>query len=376
MSDSIQPINFAEIEKQAAKRESTELEGDQIDAKARFVEDTETWGLNPRTMERRRNFKTLENRRTQVKSADKKITEVKKRTEEDLAQSFNKRNPELPPDRLRDLRSAIQSKATPEQILGEVSKSFEDVTLAEEALEYLEQSTEGELGSLVSDARQLLNAQKKREIIAGRNVDHVAKSYHEMGVGKNPTELRELYRDITGNPRPHNTLFSELMKLYNYDKLKLVVAFLLQGMSYDLKSKGPSIQPPELMRLMTEIRNLQSILWVHLYFKKRIGLIKSLYRSYGLTYSDLLSFELLAKEFISLVEERYPSVMKLLKQLERFGPLDDLEKIIVLMQFRDAIRELSPRLYKSQRHRDDLQLVILETLDHLEETDEDDNESI
>ena len=129
------------------------------------------------------------------------------------------------------------------------------------------------------------------------------------------------------------------------------------------------------MRLMTELRNLQSILWVYLFFKSRMKLIRSLYSSYGLVYAEVLAFELLAKQFIRLVEERYPSVLKLLKKLEKFGSLDDLEKIIILMQYRDGIRQLSPRLYKSLRHRQDLLLVILESLEELEErTAEDEDE--
>ena len=151
-------------------------------------------------------------------------------------------------------------------------------------------------------------------------------------------------------------------------------------MAFDLKSKGPSIQQAELMRLMTETRNLQSILWVYMFFKGRMGLLKSLFGQHELAMSEGLSFEQLAKQFIKLVEERYPSVMKLLKQAEKLGLLDDIEKIIVLMQYRDAIRGLSPRLYKSLRHRQDLLLVILETLEELEERqeeeEEDKNESI
>jgi type III secretion protein W len=121
------------------------------------------------------------------------------------------------------------------------------------------------------------------------------------------------------------------------------------------------------MRLMTETRNLQSILWVYMFFKGRMGLLRKLFEQYGLPYSEQLSFEALAKEFIKLVEERYPSAMKLLKQAEKLGLTEDLEKIIVLMQYRDAIRGLSPRVYKSLRHRQDLLLVILETLEELEE---------
>lgn len=377
MSDSIQPINLAAIESRAAQVQARHDIARQDAAKSRFIEEIET-AFNPDAVEREQSrqskFKRLETRRKNPTEQSRRVKEVGKRTEEDLAQSYSRRNPELPSDRLRALRQAIQEGQTPEEILAEVSEEFPDATLADEALEYLEKETEGDLKTSVRNARELLNELKGREVIAGRNIDTVAKSYHQKGLGENPTQLRELYRDITGNPRDHNTLFSELAKQYPFDQLKLVVAFLLKGLAYDLKSKGPSIQHAELMRLMTDTRNLQSILWVYLFFKGRMKLIKSLYGSYGLEWEDLFDFEKLAKEFINLVEERYPSVMKLLKQLERFGSLEDLEKIIVLMQYRDAVRQLSPRLYKSLKSRQDLLLVILESLEELEErtTEEED----
>ncbi|MCC5832461.1 MAG: type III secretion system gatekeeper subunit SctW [Chlamydiales bacterium] len=378
MSDSIQPINLAAIEQRATQKEARQTEATQESAKARLTEELEM-GFNPGAVEREQSrasrFRRLETRKKQPTEEGRRVKEVGKKTEEDLAQGYNRRNPELPPDRLRALRDALRQGQTPEEVLKDVSREFPDATLADEALEYLEKETQGELKSNVRRARELLNELKGREVIAGRNVDTVAKSFHQKGIGQNPSELRELYRDITGNPRDHNTLFSELSNKYSFDQLKLVVAFLLKGLAFDLKSKGPSIQQAELMRLMTETRNLQSILWVYLFFKSRMRLIRSLYKAYGLDYEEILTFEMLAKQFIKLVEERYPSVLKLLKQLEKFGSLDDLEKIIVLMQYRDAVRQLSPRLYKSLRHRQDLLLVILEALEEMEErTAEEDEE--
>ncbi len=369
MTDPI-PINLAAIEARATQKEATQITAFQDAAKSRFVEEIER-GFNPGAVEREQarnsRFKTLESRKKNPTSESKRVEGVKAKSEEDLAQDYNRRNPELPPDRLRSLKESLKEGQSAEDILSDVSKEFPDATLADEALEYLEKETEGNLNASVQKARSLLNELKGREVIAGRNVDTVAKSYHKRGVGDSATELRELYRDITGNPRNHNTLFSELANRYPFNQLKLVVAFLLKGLAYDLKSKGPSIPQPELMRLMTETRNLQSILWVYLFFKSRMKMIASLYKSYGLTFTHQLAFEALAKEFIRLVEERYPSVLKLLKQLEKFGPLDELEQIIVLMQYRDAIRQLSPRLYKSVKHRQDLLLVILESLEELEE---------
>ena len=377
MSDPIQ-LNLAAIEQRAGQKLARQEIAEQVATQDRFIEDVER-GFNPAAAERQQarlgRFRTLDSRRKTTEQAEQKIQAVDQKAEEDLAQQYQKRNPELPADRLRQLRENIGTAHTAEEVLREVSEAFEDATLADEALEYLEKQTTGTLQSNVRSARALLGELKGREIIAGRNVDAAAKAFNKRGLGHSPTELRNLYRDITGNPRDHNTLFSQLSEKYAFNQLKMVVAFLLKGMAYDLKSKGPSIQSPELMRLMSETRNLQSILWVYLFFKGRMGLMRSLYNQYGLEYAeDELSFEDLAKDFIALVEERYPSAMKLLKQAEKLGLVDDVQKIIVLMQYRDAIRGLSPRLYKSLRHRQDLLMVILETLEELEDRNTEDEE--
>jgi type III secretion protein W len=371
MTDPI-PVNFASIEQRAAQKIARLEIAQQVDTEDRLIEDLER--ISPAVQIRNANrvgtFRNLESRRKAATEGDRKIQEVAKKTEDDLANHYNRRNPELPADRLRQLRESLHQSQSAEEILQEVNHAFEDPTIADEAFEYLEQTTEGELKEKVARARALLYEQKGREIVAGRNVDTVAKAFHQKGLGESPSELRELYRAVTGNPRDHNTLFSELSEQYSFDQLKLVVAFLLKGMAFDLKSKGPSIQQAELMRLMTETRNLQSILWVYLFFKGRMRTIHSLYDQIGATPPHALSFDALAKEFIRLVEERYPSALKLLKEAEKLGVLDDTEKIIILMQYRDAIRGLSPRLYKSLRHRQDLLHVILEALDELEEEEE------
>ncbi len=369
-------ISFASMMARAAARSERQRIAHQEGVQSRLVEELEET-FNPAAVEREQSrynrFRNLETRRPPDTTVVRAI-EVGKKGEEDLASAYQRRNPELPADRLRALREALHEGQYPEEVLQQVNTTFTDPTLADEALEYLERSSEGNIRDNVTRARELLMAQKGREILAGRNIDSVAKSFYKQGIGNTPTELRNLYREITGNPRDHNTLFSDLSELYPFDQLKLVVAFLLKGLAYDLKSKGPSIQQAELLRLMTETRNLQSILWVYLYFKSRMNMIRSLYSQYGQAYSKTLTFERLAKEFIRLVEERYPSIMKLLKQAEKLGLKDTLEKIIILNQYRDGIRQLSPRLYRTLRHRQDLLTTIMEALEELEEREEEEEE--
>ncbi len=288
MTDPI-PVNLAAIEQRAGQKLARQEMAQQV-PQDRFVEDVER-GFNPAAVERQQarlgRFRTLESRRKASEATERAIKEVAKKTEDDLAHSYYRRNPELPPDKLRQLRDSLRSSQSVEELLRDVNEAFDhDPTLADEALEYLEKQTQGTLQNNVRRARELLNELSGREIIAGRNVDSVAKSFHKKGIGSSPTDLRNLYREITGNPRDHNVLFSELSNQYPFDQLKLVVAFLLKGMAYDLKSKGPSIQAAELMRLMTETRNLQSILWIYLFFKSRMRLIQSLYDLQDLSLSE------------------------------------------------------------------------------------------
>lgn len=377
MSDHI-PINLSAIEAKQAQAQAREATARQVISEERFQESVDT-GFNPGAVERQQarltRFRSLESRAKPTESKERKIEEiVKSEGQEDLSQEFYHRNPELDSERLIKLRSSINEGTTPEEILAQVEDLFHDPTLADEALEYLDRSTTGTLNATVKEARAILNALRGREVVAGRNIAPAVKTFHKKGLGETPTELRDLYRDVTGNPREHNVLFSELSEKYPFDQLKLVVSFLLKGLGYDLKSKGPSIQQAELARLMTDMRNLQSILWVYLFFRARMKLIRQMFARYQLPVSKSLTFEKIAKEFIKLVEERYPSVMKLLGQAEKMGLKEDEAKVVILTQFRDAIRGLSPRLYKSLKQRQDLLMVILESLEELEEEEEEEEE--
>lgn len=379
MSEPSAPITFSAIETKQALAEAKELIAQQVEAEDSFQESSEE-AYNPAVAERTRSrldrFRSLEARtKTTTESKEARVEGVEKKAEEDLTQRYNQRNPELPADKLRDLRAQLRDKASPDEVLRNVERFFRDPTLADEALEYLSNVTEGPLKESVLRARMMLNDQKSREIIAGRNIDPAAKTFHEKGVGSSPTELRELYRMITdGTERDHNLLFTELSNRYPFDDLKMVVAFLLKGLGFDLKAKGPSIQTAELLRLMTEVRNLQSILWVYLFFKGRLKMMRGMLEGYDLSEMPSLSFEQIAKEFIRLVEERYPQAAKLMAMAEKMGFKTLEEKIVLISQWRDATRQLSMRLYKSPKQRQDLMLVILETLEELEEKIEEEEE--
>lgn len=296
----------------------------------------------------------------------------------DQADQFQRRNPELKSSVLVLLRKYIKPGDTKEDILKKLAEFYSDPSLADEALEFLLETTEGELYLQVKAARDELNEQRGRDITAGRNIGAQARAASEKGLGS-PTQLRDLYRDITGNPRDSTTLFEELSQKYAFKDLKKVTDFLLHSLGADLKSKGPSIEQGMLHRLISESRSLQAILGIYRFFRGRMRLVNSMFSRNGIDVPQELNFETLSKQFMGLVAERYPSSDKVKERAVRLGLQRWLmAKIIALSQFRDAVREVAlNQIFRSLQHRDDLYLAILEALEDLEDEldqEEDENE--
>lgn len=300
------------------------------------------------------------------KEKSQKLLPVKEIQES--ANNFERRNPELKSAALLLLRDSLKPTDSKEEILRKVLEFYPDPTLADEVLEFLLATTEGELNSVLQEARETLNQDFQREIKAGRNINEQAQQASKKGLGE-PTTLRDLYRDITGNPRDSTTLFEELARKYQYKDLKPVIDFLFHSIGADLNSKGPSIPRGLLHRLLTETRSLQAILGVYRFFKARTELIHGLFQKNGLPFPQQLSFEALAKQFMTLASDRYPSSSKVLQLAAKLG-IEKwiMAKIIVISQLRDAIREVAlHQIYKSIQHRDELFMAIIEALEELED---------
>jgi len=287
----------------------------------------------------------------------------------DAAQKKAKDNPEFNVKSLILLRSKIKDKNTPDEILEIVKESYPDVSLADEALDFLMDAAkdEPELLNKIKEAKDTFNQQSGREITAGRNIAEEARAAASQGLGT-PVSLREMYREITGNPRDANTLFNELAVKYPYKEMLKVVDFLLHSMGADLK-KGPSISKGEMHNIWKEVRTIQAILGVYRFFNKRMDLVRSMMANEGLPVPKELNFENLAKCFMSLISERYINSSKVLGTAARLGITDSIDgQIVAFSQFRDAVRQVSVQLiYRSIDHRDDVFKAIIETLDGLED---------
>jgi type III secretion protein W len=292
----------------------------------------------------------------------------------EVSEDYQRKNPELQSRSLLLLRTRITRSDTPDDILRKVREAYPDISLADEALDFLIETSEPTIRANVEQAKAELNRIYEREIKAGRNMGAQAREFSSQGLGS-PTALRDLYRDITRNPRDANALFQELSTNYSYDKMKSVIDFILHSLGSDMKSRGPSISRAELTRYFTEARNMQAILGVYRFFKSRMRLIASSFDRQGLVLPARINFELLAKTFMKFIQERYPSVEKALLLSQQLGIAGEtLAQMIIYLQFRDALRQVAPKLFKEERHRQDLLSCFMDTLEELDEEMEEDEE--
>ena len=293
----------------------------------------------------------------------------------EIAEQFEQKNPELAAISLRSLRSRISKNDSFDELLAKIFDSYPDLSLADEALDFLIATADPELAKNLRRVKEHIHEEHGREIRAGKNIMTDAQTFAKQNLGS-PTSLRELYRDLTGNPREPSVLFAELATQYTFEKMKTVIAFVLHSLGSDLRSKGPSIEKGELSRLLTEARYMQSILGVYRFFQSRMGLIYSSFDRYELMLSSRLSFESLAKAFMKLILERYPSSDRVLQIGTALGlETEILAEIIIFTQMKEAVRQISPRLYRSEQHKQDILASFLETLEDLEEQIEEEEEN-
>lgn len=331
--------------------------------------------FNPLAMGK--NFKEIDKRAE--KGLHQEVAESQQEFSEEatkIAENFSKKNPELNAKALLVLRSLVKEKDSYDAILTKIRSTYPDPSLADEALDYLIETTPAKsaMRSKLVAAKEQFNEVYGREVRAGRNIQNEAQTFSKQGLGS-PTALRDLYRDITGNPRTPNQLFDELNAKFSYPQMKKVIDFVLHSLGSDLKSKGPSISQPELQRLFSEARTLQAILGVYRFFQKRMPLIEGEFMREDMDLPRLLNFELLSKLFMKMIQERYPSPERLLNFAKFMGISEEvLAQIIIFAQYRDALRNVSPKLFKSDKQRQDLLMCLIEALTDLEDELEEDEE--
>jgi type III secretion protein W len=340
-------------------------------------EGFEEWGdlnaWNPLALAR--NFQNLEKRaREKTRSDDTKKEQVDEEQEvnaveqlQSISENYQRKNPELQARTLLSLRVRITAKDSVEDIIRKLRETYTDLALVDEALDFLLETSDPRMKTVLEEAKAELNRLYEREIKSGRNIGAQARNFSTQGLGS-PTALRDLYRDITGAQRDANTLFQELSNKYPFEKMKIAIDFVLHSLGADIKAKGPSISRAELQKYLIETRNMQAILGVYKYFFSRMRLISSSFDRQGLMLPPRINFETLARIFMLFLQERYPSVDKALLLSQHMGIADEeLAQLIIYLQFRDAMRQVAPRLFRDERQRQELLMCFIETLEELEE---------
>ena len=283
------------------------------------------------------------------------------------ASKFERRNPELKASILVLLLDKAKLCRDKDELIKLVEQFYPDPTLADEAFDFLLSTSVSVFKDMVQEAKDAYNAIHGREIQAGKNINEEVQKFVTFGLGT-PSKLRDLYRDITGNPREPISLFLELGDRFAYKEMRKVLSYLFHALGSDLKSQGPSIPPGMLHTLLTEVRNLQAGLGVLQFFRNRMRLVNFLFQRNGLPVPQEMSFETLSRQFITLLQERYPAPDKVLLLAKKLGISETLAKIIVFSQMRDAVREVAlHQFYRSVQHRDEVYKAILDCLEQLEE---------
>ena len=363
-------------QKLRAQQRLASIEMRQEVTKADVTEFAELNVFNPLALSKQ--FESLEKKFQSQHRGVAQSTSSSKETEEadQIAVEFETSNPELSAKVLMILASRMSPQDSLDEMMRKLSETYKDPSLADEAIDFLIASHKGnpEMLQKFEEMKSVFNELFGRDIRAGRNIAEQAREFSKEGLGS-PTALRDLYRDIVANPRDPQVLFEELTSMFSYDKLKKVIDFILHSLGTDMKSKGPSISKEELERLFTESRIMQAFEGLYAFFQKRMRLIMGQFDLEGLTLPGSLTFELLAKQLMKLLKERYPSSDKIIQLSLSLGISGALAaQIIIYTQYRDAMRNISPRLFKSERHRQDLLQAILDALSDLEDLLEEEDE--
>lgn len=373
---SIQHANLAARAQKAAAAQAITTEAAE--------ESLQEWGelaaFNPLAITQR--FQTLEERmgrKAMAKEAKEAETEeevhvIQVEKVEESAESYQRKNPELNKHVLLLLKSKISPDDTKEEIAKKVLELFPDPYLADEALDFLLETTEGEVAGRMASVKEDLTLLYGREIRSGRNMGAVSRKYALQGLGDAQT-LRNLYREVTGNPKEPAVLFEEFAQHFDFDRLQPLLGFLLHSLGSDLKSKGPSIPKAELQRLFSEARSMQAILGVYRFFKGSMARIKKALAMKGYVLPKSLTFELLSKLYVKFLLERYPNTAKLLQFSSSLGISEELAtQLVVYSQMKEGLRHTSPKLFRNEKHRHDLMAIYLDALEELEDALEEEEE--
>lgn len=267
------PNRTIEAMQRVAGGEIEELHAEQLTSQQGLIDDLKA--ANPFSeglATKQKDLKDQTPRISKPQKSDKTRDETLSQMQKD-AEQFEQNNPELRSNILILLRERINPDDSKEEILRKLEEFYPDAALANEALDFLLKTSDGELKTAVEGAKVDHSKQNARAIYLGS----VAREAASTGLG-NAQGLRKMFNEIADNPRDSTTRFEELSSKYPFKDLKKVVDFLLHSLGATMKSKGASIPKGQLHSLFTETRSLQAILGVYRFFRGRMRLVEKMFK--------------------------------------------------------------------------------------------------
>ena len=222
---------------------------------------------------------------TQKAKKAKKSEKAKSKAEAETkkADSYDD-NWELSDDEnLEEFKKSLKDNMSHEEILNKAKTTFNDISLVDEALDYLIESVgdNPEFKTKLENAKDLLNVDEEdhRNILAGKNMGSIARDFARSGDGsKTPTELRKIYRTVTRSPQTAHQLFDFLSKDMSYKELSTTIKFLQSSLGADLKADANSKEPAKLADTLKELKKFQFIKGVFVTFEKSTATAKSMFK--------------------------------------------------------------------------------------------------
>lgn len=342
-----------------------------------FQEFVDQFGVNTMQIIRRnsdtleekvRKFKASANNPEKTDSQDDIPHEIEATVE--VSDYYENKNPELKAKSLLSLKDQISKFDTEEDILQKILENFPDPITAESAFEYLAQVLPDEVKQKLYNAKKSFEKRFSRKLKAGKNIFDESLKFSKEGLGS-AAELRQTYSELTGEIKSPLDLFEELLQKFTFEKMTSAINFWLSALGADLNSKGSSIEKGELYKLIEETRILQAILGVYNYFaSKQRELILSLVRHQALATPEM-NYQNLAKIFVKILQDPYPSPDKILyykNDLNIVPSLASQEAVFNIMC--SAIKNVSPKLFKNAKHKEEVLscfLIALEAIDNVME---------
>jgi type III secretion protein W len=305
------------------------------------------------------------------KIAARKVGKEKRVDRAALAELYVQKAPNVKKDELLKFSEHVRKNRpdTVERMLSEAKAFFEDITDQYLALSFVKDlfEQEGEdqkLQATLQASAQHLMATRGPEIRAGLNVTEVALEFSEEGLGT-AQHLRDFYRDTVLKYEGIKETFDCITRNFGINDFTGAVHYLIRAVGNDLHSKGPSVSPPELKRLLDDLYHLESL--GNLY-RDCADLIDK--TNHEFQVSVTVSPHDLLNKILALKEEKWLTETQVLKLIEDAG-IGDLEaKIYFLRGLKELLRLMPLKLFADDESRMNLVAKMQQALDTLIEQEQ------